>query len=230
MQQMQIAKKRRQSAAEKTSSASVENPYANPVVTEKPAPDPGKTDTPPVKSDPGVENNGAADGKTVAGADVPPQKEDKTASADKPAAKKTTEPGWDEFTLADLKKMVPQSSEGNFLLDVPQIFYTAGDDELMKVMEGISVETTAQVMPETSNNPKKTRLRAFRLFIECCAADARPLSIPIEFGKAPPKYKEMGWYKIFGKLHFSRENDEVVPLLNIEKIVETVEPEDGAMF
>jgi uncharacterized membrane protein YcgQ (UPF0703/DUF1980 family) len=85
-------------------------------------------------------------------------------------------------------------------------------------------------MEETDNNPNKTRLRAFRLFIECCAADARPLSIPIEFGKTLPEYTEMGWYKIFGKLHFSRENDEIVPLLKIQKIVKTVEPVDGMMY
>ncbi|MEM7602195.1 MAG: hypothetical protein AAF357_12360, partial [Verrucomicrobiota bacterium] len=128
------------------------------------------------------------------------------------------------------KKMVPQSDVGDFLLDVPQIFYTAGDRELMKVMEGIPVETTAQLMEESLNNPEGTRLKAFRLYIECCAADARPLSIPIEFGAAPPDYAEMGWYKVFGEVHFSRENGEIVPLINVKTIEQTVEPDQGLMF
>ena len=84
---------------------------------------------------------------------------------------------WGEFTLADLKKMVPQTSEGDFLLDIPQIFYTAGDEELMRVMEGISIKTKAQIIEETAENAPSNRLRAYRLLIECCAADARPLSI-----------------------------------------------------
>ncbi len=209
MQQMKLARDRAKKPASLT----------DPVVTEEPSTSTvGKVDTPPLSEE------------AVAKADTPPETASKTEPADESAVKDEQNTGWDEFTLEDLKKMVPQNSKGDFLLDVPQIFYTAGDDELMKVMEGIPVETTAQVMAETTNNPNKTRLRAFRLFIECCAADARPLSIPIEFGKALPKYKEMGWYKISGKLHFSRENDEIVPVLKIDKIVETIEPVDGMMY
>lgn len=156
-------------------------------------------------------------------ADTPP--EPKKDSAESGAAE-----AWGTFTIEDLKKMVPQNDKGEFLLDVPQIFYTAGDKELMEVMEGIPVETTAQLMEETLNNPNKTRLKAFRLFIECCAADARPLSIPVDFGKAPPTYTEMGWYKLYGKLHYAKENGEIIPLLQIEKIESTTEPTDGLLF
>ena len=158
----------------------------------------------------------------VESADTPP--DPSAASGDKAGE------SWGAFTIEDLKKMVPQSEAGDFLLDVPQIFYTAGDRELMEVMEGIPVEATAQLMEETLNNPDKTRLKAFRLFIECCAADARPLSIPVDFGKAPPEYTEMGWYKLYGKLHYSHENGEIVPMIKIDRIEETTEPTDGLLF
>lgn len=137
---------------------------------------------------------------------------------------------WATFTLEDLKQMVPQSSEGDFLLDVPQIFYTAGDKELMNVMEGIPVETTAQLMEETLNNPEGNRLKAFRLFIECCAADARPLSIPIQFDGGLPDYTEMGWYRIYGSLHYLDEAGEILPVLKVNKVEETIEPTDGLIF
>jgi hypothetical protein len=152
-------------------------------------------------------------------ADTPPApKDDKAAEA------------WGAFTMEDLKKMVPQNAKGEFLIDVPQIFYTAGDKELMDVMEGIPVETTAQLMEETLHNPNNTRLKAFRLFIECCAADARPLSVPVDFGKAPPEYTEMGWYKLYGKLHYATENEEIIPMIRIERIEATSEPTDGLLF
>ncbi|MDH4409868.1 MAG: DUF1980 domain-containing protein [Verrucomicrobiales bacterium] len=152
-------------------------------------------------------------------ADTPPApKDDKAAEA------------WGAFTMEDLKKMVPQNAKGEFLIDVPQIFYTAGDKELMDVMEGIPVETTAQLMEETLHNPNNTRLKAFRLFIECCAADARPLSVPVDFGKAPPEYTEMGWYKLYGKLHYAKENEEIIPMIRIERIEATSEPTDGLLF
>lgn len=149
-----------------------------------------------------------------------------------PTAKADPPPGnaWGTFTIEDLKKLVPQSSAGDFLLDVPQIFYTAGDRELMAVMEGIRVETTAQLMPETHDNPDQTRLKAFRLFIECCAADARPISIPVDFEAGPPEYQEMGWYRLFGTLHFVEEENGLVPLMKMERIEATAEPNDGLLF
>jgi len=172
------------------------------------------------------------EGETPGAADTPPNPDDPTVGVEADAA--DTDGGenedWGTFTLEDLKNMVPQSTEGDFLLDVPQIFYTAGDKELMQVMEGIPVETTAQLMEETLSNANGQRLKAFRLFIECCAADARPLSIPVDFGKAPPEYVEMGWYKLYGKLHYADEDGEIIPLLNIERIEEVLEPTDGLLY
>jgi len=174
-----------------------------------------KTDSPPE-----TEPRDPAPGSDAA--DSPPETAD--------AAGEGEGDEWGAFTMEDLKRMVPQNSEGKFLLDVPQLFYTAGDEELMAVMEGIPVETIAQVMPETINNPDGTRLRIFRLFIECCAADARPLSIPIEFGKDPPSYEEMGWVKVIGKMHYNEEGDEIVPVINVETMEPTAEPVDMMMY
>ncbi|MEM1443385.1 MAG: hypothetical protein AAGF67_13645 [Verrucomicrobiota bacterium] len=158
--------------------------------------------------------------------------EESPTSADTPPDRESTESddAWATFTLEDLKQMVPQSDNGDFLLDVPQIFYTAGDRELMDVMEGIPVETTAQLMEETLHNPNGTRLKAFRLFIECCAADARPLSIPIDFGGAPPEYTEMGWYRIFGELRYLDEDGDLFPVIDVGSIEATSEPTDGLIF
>lgn len=175
-----------------------------------------------------VTNPYTADG--VAGAGGPTSADTPPDPSQAGGAKEGEAEAWGTFTMEDLKKMVPQNDKGEFLLDIPQIFYTAGDRELMEVMEGIPVEATAQLMEETLHNPDKTRLKAFRLFIECCAADARPLSIPIDFGKAPPPYTEMGWYRIYGKLHYANENEEIIPILRVERIEETSEPTDGLLF
>ncbi|MBL9151308.1 MAG: hypothetical protein JNK37_02430 [Verrucomicrobiales bacterium] len=172
--------------------------------------------------------------QTVASADAPPAGDGKAApgAADTPPAGDGAAGGaeWGAFTMADLERMVPKNEAGNFLLDVPQLFYTAGDEELMKVMEGIRVETTAQVMEETLNNPKGTRLKLFRLFVECCAADARPLSVPIDFGKAPPTYEEMGWVKVTGKIHYAEEEGNIVPLILVETMEATAEPTDMMLY
>jgi hypothetical protein len=205
MMQMRIAKRNEASANQLGSVDPSQNPYTSAAVAGDAAA-PGAADTPP-DPDPDPDPDPGPDGAEGAGDD-----------------------SWSTFTLDDLKQMVPQSDVGDFLLDVPQIFYTAGDKELMAVMEGIPIETTAQLMEETLNNPNNTRLKAFRLFIECCAADARPLSIPVDFGKAPPEYTEMGWYKIYGKLSYLNEDGEILPILQVDRVEETLEPTDGLIF
>lgn len=176
-----------------------------------------------------------ATGATPSSADSPPSSEEPEATSPTDADTPPTGEGdggdeWGAFTMADLERMVPKNEVGNFLLDVPQIFYTAGDEELMAVMEGIPVETTAQVMEETLNNPNGTRLKLFRLFVECCAADARPLSIPIDFGETPPPYEELGWVKVIGKIHYAEEEGDIIPLINVESMEPTAEPMDMMMY
>lgn len=116
------------------------------------------------------------------------------------------------------------------MLDVPEIFYTAGDKEVQSVLEGQMVETVAQVLPEKVNNPNGTRLRIFRLLVQCCAADARPFSIPVEFGKTPPNFKDMTWVKVVGKLSFKSENNQIVPVLEATSMTEAAEPDSRAVF
>lgn len=130
------------------------------------------------------------------------------------------------FTLEDLKQQVEQSPEGNFMLSVPEIAFTVGDTEVENVLGGQPVETVAQIMPEKLNNPNGTRARIFRLFVQCCMADARPLSVPVEFGKEPPAFREMGWVKIVGSIEYVVEGGKRVPLLNAKAMEETEAPKN----
>lgn len=156
---------------------------------------------------------------------VNPQELDRQAKSAGAEAK-----NYGHFTLADLEAQVPRSKEGNFMLEVPEIFYTAGDKEVQSVLNGQSVETIAQVMPEKVNNEAGTRVRIFRLQVQCCAADARPYSIPVEFGKAPPAFKDMGWVKVVGKVTYRQEGNQTVPMVEAVSMVETAEPDSKMIY
>ena len=134
------------------------------------------------------------------------------------------------FTLEDLKKQVPQSKEGNFILEVPEIYYTAGDAEVQKAITGQPVETTAQVLPEKVNNADGHRLRVFRMLVQCCAADARPYSVPVDFGKKAPEFKDMTWVKVIGTMSYKKEGDQMVPIIEATKIEETTAPADAMIY
>ncbi len=134
------------------------------------------------------------------------------------------------FTMKDLEAQIAKSPEGNFMLEVPELYYTAGDKEVQSVLDGQPVETIAQVLPEKVNNPDGTRVRIFKMLIQCCAADARPYSIPVEFGKEPPKFKDMSWVKVVGKITFRQENNQTVPLLQATSMTEAAAPDSKMTY
>jgi hypothetical protein len=149
------------------------------------------------------------------------------AGSDAPAAAAQS---YGTFTLEDLKQQVPMSSDGNFILEVPELFYTAGDLEVQKVLAGQTIETTAQVLPEQVNNEEGKRLRVFRMLVQCCAADARPFSVPVEFEEKAPEFMGMTWIKVVGKMDYRQESGQTVPVIMATKVEETTEPESSLMY
>ena len=134
------------------------------------------------------------------------------------------------FTLEDLKAQVPQSKDGNFILEVPELYYTGGDVEVQKVITGQMVETVAQILPEKVNNADGHRLRIFRMLVQCCAADARPYSVPVDFGKKAPEFKDMTWVKVVGKMSYKKEGDQTVPIIEATKVEETTAPDNAMIY
>ncbi len=147
-------------------------------------------------------------------------------AADEPA---DASAAYASFTLEDLKAQVDQNANGELMITVPELFYTGGDKVIQDVLAGQGIETIGQVMAEMINDNGR-RLRIFRVFMECCAADKRPLAIPVEFPESLPKYKEMGWYKITGKMSYREEGGLTVPVLEAETFAETEEPEESIMY
>lgn len=141
-----------------------------------------------------------------------------------------TSKSYGTFSLEDLKAQVPQSKDGNFILEVPELYYTGGDVEVQKVLTGQMVETVAQVLPEKVNNADGNRVRIFRMLVQCCAADARPYSVPVDFGKKAPEFKDMTWVKVVGKMNYKKEGDQTVPIIEATKVEETTAPENAMIY
>ncbi len=161
----------------------------------------------------------------------PPEKFNDPAAVAKAAAPAPKQAqSYGSFTLEDLKQQVPQNSKGEFVLEVPEIYYTGGDVEVQKVITGQPVETIAQVLPEKVNNADGHRLRIFRMLVQCCAADARPYSVPVDFGKKAPELKEMTWVKISGTMSYEKDGDQTVPVIMATNVEETTAPENSMIY
>jgi Domain of unknown function (DUF1980) len=135
-----------------------------------------------------------------------------------------------EMTEEIFTTSVPKNRAGYHEVDLDKIFLSAGDIHLSRVMEGKPIETTAQVLAEKVNNPLGHRLRIFRLVVTCCAADARPYAIPIDFGKTAPEIKNMTWLRVRGTLNYLREDNHIVPILKVKEIEETTAPGNAMVY
>jgi hypothetical protein len=169
-----------------------------------------------------------SDSARVPGSAAPASSSVATTSVD-PKAK--AEPkSFGSFTLEDLKTQVPQSDEGDFQLEVPELYYTAGDLEVQKVLTGQPVVTKAQVLPEKVNNAEGRRMRMFRLLVQCCAADAKPYSVPIEFKEKAPDMPDMSWVEIKGTMDYVKENGQTVPLMHVTSYKEITAPDEPNLY
>ena len=66
--------------------------------------------------------------------------------------------------------------------------------------------------------------------VQCCAADARPYSVPVDFGKKAPEFKDMTWVKVVGTMTYQKEGDQTIPVVNATKIEETTAPSETTLY
>lgn len=128
-----------------------------------------------------------------------------------------------KFSLEDFKKYCPPTPDGHFPLSVSNLWSAAGDPDLRRVLTGQTADVTAQVVKDSFSADGK-RLRVFELQMTCCAADARPVSFPIEFTDAKPDYRESGWYQVTGTIDFQMERSGQVTVLKVSAMKPTTKP------
>lgn len=129
-------------------------------------------------------------------------------------------------SFADYLQKTP---EGNILAEVLDLLYAAQDQVLRKDFEGKKVQMTVQYMPDNSATGSANRFKGVRMFMTCCAADARPVATLVEADKMPD-FPEMTWVKIIGTSTFPIEKGRRISVLKAEKIEKTDPPEESMLY
>lgn len=122
-----------------------------------------------------------------------------------------------------------RTPDGSIIVEVLDLLYAAQDNALRKDFEDKKVELVGQLMPDTSNNAKGNRFKAVRMFMTCCAADARPVATLVESEKKP-EMPEMAWIKITGTATFPIENGRRIAVLKSEKVEATKPPDESMLY
>ena len=122
-----------------------------------------------------------------------------------------------------------RTPEGHIMAEVLDLLYAAQDTTLRRDFEGKTVELVGQLMPDKSANAGGKRFKAVRMFMTCCAADARPVATLVEVEKLP-EFPEMTWIKITGTATFPIENGRRTAVLKADRIEKSGPPEETMLY
>lgn len=133
------------------------------------------------------------------------------------------------FTVQELERLSGgRTPDGNIPLQLVELFYMpAQTRDVQEVVSTQVVETTGQAIKDKQD---PTKMRLFRLMMTCCAADARPVSIPVEFEAAPPEWREMGWYKATGKIEYREINGTPTTVFKATGLTPSKPPRQQMMY
>jgi len=123
---------------------------------------------------------------------------------------------------------MPKNAAGQIKAQTVDLLYAAQEPSMRADFENKEVEMIGQFMPARGNNPKGNRFDLVRMFVTCCAADARPVAVIVQAPQAE-KLTEMSWVKVVGKATFPIEGGRMTPIVVADK-VETCDPPDDTFI
>jgi uncharacterized membrane protein YcgQ (UPF0703/DUF1980 family) len=131
----------------------------------------------------------------------------------------------EEQSFAEYLQRTP---EGYIVAEVLDLLYAAQDNVLRKDFEEKKVQLIVQFMPDNSAKTTGIRFKGVRMFMTCCAADARPIATLIEADKMP-EVPEMTWVKVVGTATFPVEKGRRVAVVRAEKVEKTEPPPESML-
>ena len=134
-----------------------------------------------------------------------------------------------EATMMDPSLYLKKNDSGQILAELIDLVYAAGDADLLSDFENQEVELVGQFLPARTGNSSGDRFRLVRMFVMCCAADARPVGISIQDNQAL-NFPEMTWVKVRGKATFPVEGGRRTPLVIAESVTETEPPRESFVY
>ena len=144
-----------------------------------------------------------------------------SAPAPAPAAASTDQSAADQY--------LPKSKDGNIEVQVIDLLYAAQDSSMRADFDGKTVETIGQLMPADANNGAGNRFKLMRMFMYCCAADAKPIATLVE-SPTLPSAVEMSWVKVVGKVEFPIEGGRTIPVLKATSVQQVDPPAETMLY
>jgi uncharacterized repeat protein (TIGR03943 family) len=134
-----------------------------------------------------------------------------------------------EGTMMDPSLYLQRNQSGQIVAQTVDLLYAANDADMRSDFENQPVELTGQFLTAKNSNPNGDRFQLVRLFVMCCAADARPVAIQIQ-APAGTTFPEMTWIRVTGTATFPLEGGRRNPLVLADSISETEPPRETFVY
>lgn len=117
--------------------------------------------------------------------------------------------------------------EGNLSeISLSDLLFIAEDPELREKFLGKTIKVVGQPIFSSS-----TQFQLTRLFIMCCAADARPVGFWVDsLEEVSSTLQKANWLKVEGKLEFQSESERFIPRLKLISVEKTEAPEEIFLY
>jgi uncharacterized repeat protein (TIGR03943 family) len=167
-----------------------------------------------------------ADQDERASAEPPLPQNQEAATPPKTLAKSTNSAEQNQANVDEgSEQFLPRAADGNVMLEVTDLLYGENEDSLRKEFRGKTVEVIGQYLPGTKGN----EFKIVRMLIVCCAADARPIAVPVQMEK-PVSIADMSWVKVTGVPEY-QENGTAKAKVTLKAVqVEPTDPPQDAML
>lgn len=111
-------------------------------------------------------------------------------------------------------------------ISVSDLLFIADDPELREKFQSKTIQVVGQPIFSSAS-----RFQLTRLFIMCCAADARPVGFWVESeSEVPVSLQKKNWLEVEGKLEFKSETNRFVPWIQASQVKETQAPEEIFLY
>lgn len=151
-----------------------------------------------------------------------------TTIGDLPAYQPDRLPGEDPVTF-DVGDYLAKDADGRIIASPIDLLYAAHDPDMQADFAGKRVAVTGQYFPQSDWEGGADRFSLLRMYIMCCAADARPVALPV-VGNPDTPLSKMQWITVAGTVSYHVEGGEYVPILKAESVTPCEPPEETFIY
>lgn len=134
-----------------------------------------------------------------------------------------------EGSPVQIADYLARNEKGQILAETVDLLYAAAEPTIRQDFEDKQIEIIGQFLPAQSSNPDGDRFKLVRMFVMCCAADARPVAALVQAAPGTT-FPDMTWLKITGRATFPMEGGRRSAVIVADSIEEIDSPPETFIY